>query len=48
MSRKVASVPLAALTIVVIAAAILSPRTPQPLSYHYFADHRVARNPELR
>jgi hypothetical protein len=41
MSRNAAIVSLVALTVLVIAAAVVSPRTPQPLSYHNFADHRV-------
>jgi hypothetical protein len=41
MSRKAAISALIALTVLVIAAAALSPRTPQPLSYHNFADHRA-------
>ncbi|HST11025.1 MAG TPA: hypothetical protein VLL05_11665, partial [Terriglobales bacterium] len=41
MSRKNASLALTVLTVVVIVAAILSPRTPQPLSYHNFADQRA-------
>jgi len=40
MSRKSATFALVALTVVVIVAAVLSPRTPQPLSYHNFADQR--------
>src|ERR1700757_873114 len=40
MSRKAAIFSLITLTLVVIAAALLAPRTPQPLSYHNFADHR--------
>lgn len=40
MSRKAAIFSLVTLTVVVIAAALLSPRTPQPLGYHNFADHR--------
>jgi hypothetical protein len=40
MSRKAAIFALVMLTVVVIAAALLSPRTAQPLSYHNFADHR--------
>jgi hypothetical protein len=41
MSRKAAIFSIVALTAIVIAAALLSPRTPQPLSYHNFADHRA-------
>lgn len=40
MSRKSATFALVALTLVVVVAAVLSPRTPQPLSYHNFADQR--------
>lgn len=40
MSRKSATIALVALTVVLIVAAVLSPRTPQPLSYHNFADQR--------
>jgi hypothetical protein len=40
MSRKAAIYALVTLTAVVIVAAVLSPPTPQPLSYHNFADHR--------
>jgi hypothetical protein len=41
MSRKSAIFAVATLTLVVIVAAILAPRTPQPLSYHNFADQRA-------
>ena len=41
MSRKAAIFSIVALTAIVVAAALLSPRTPQPLSYHNFADHRA-------
>jgi len=41
MSRKAAIFSIVALTAIVIAAAVLAPRTPQPLSYHNFADHRA-------
>jgi hypothetical protein len=40
MSRKAAIFALITLTLLVIAAAVLAPRTPQPLSYHNFADQR--------
>jgi dsRNA-gated channel SID-1-like protein len=40
LSRKSATSALLAVTVVVIAAAVLSPSTPQPLSYHNFADQR--------
>jgi hypothetical protein len=41
MSRGKASLALFVLTIAVVLAAVLSPRTPQPLSYHHFADQRA-------
>ena len=41
MSRKSAIFALVTLTVVVIVAALVSPRTPQPLSYHNFADQRA-------
>jgi hypothetical protein len=40
MSRGKATLALAALTIAVTLAALLTPRTPQPLSYHQFTDQR--------
>jgi hypothetical protein len=40
MSRTRAILALAFLTALVAIAALLSPRTPQPLSYHHFADQR--------
>src|SRR5579862_4671187 len=40
MSRKTAAFALITLTMLVGIAACLSPRMPQPLSYHDFADHR--------
>jgi len=40
MSRGKASLALLGLTALVAIAAFLSPRTPQPLSYHQFADQR--------
>jgi hypothetical protein len=42
MSRKNAVLVLLALTALVAIIALLFPRTPQPLSYHNFADHRAA------
>ena len=41
MSRKAAIFALVTLTIVVIAAAVFAPRSPQPFSYHNFADQRA-------
>lgn len=41
MSRGNAPLALVGLTATVIVAALLSPRTPQPLSYHQFADQRA-------
>jgi hypothetical protein len=40
MSRGKAALALVALTIAITLAALVSPRTPQPLSYHQFADQR--------
>jgi hypothetical protein len=40
MSRKTAILAFVTLTLAVAIAALLSPRTPQPLSYHQFADQR--------
>jgi hypothetical protein len=41
MSRKHAVFALLALTVAVAAIGLLAPRTPQPLSYHNFADRRA-------
>jgi len=41
MSRGKATLALVVLTVTVIVVAALSPRTPQPLSYHQFADQRT-------
>jgi hypothetical protein len=41
MSRGKASLALVGLTALVAIAAFVSPRTPQPLSYHQFADRRA-------
>jgi hypothetical protein len=41
MSRRPAIFALVSLTFLVAVAALLSPRTPQPLSYHQFADQRA-------
>lgn len=41
VSRKPGIVLLCLLTLVVVGAAILAPRVPQPLSYHNFADQRA-------
>lgn len=41
MSRTRAIFALVFLTVLVAVAALLSPRTPQPLSYHQFADQRA-------
>lgn len=41
MSRKSAALALLALTLVVALIAFFAPRTPQPLRYHSFADHRA-------
>ena len=41
MLRKNAALTLMTLTATVALVAIVSPRTPQPLSYHNFADHRA-------
>ena len=41
MSPKAAIFALVTVTVIVIAAAVLAPRTPQPLSYHNFADQRA-------
>jgi hypothetical protein len=41
MSRKHAVFALLALTVAVATIALLAPRTPQPLRYHNFADHRA-------
>jgi len=40
VSPKNAALALLTLTTVIVCAAFLAPRTPQPLSYHNFADHR--------
>src|SRR5215472_645792 len=42
MNRKGAAFALLAVTISVAIAALIAPRTPQPLSYHHFADQRAA------
>ena len=41
MNRKGAAFALLAVTISVAIAALIAPRTPQPLSYHHFADQRA-------
>jgi uncharacterized membrane protein YidH (DUF202 family) len=41
VSRKSGIILLCCLTVLVIAAIILAPRVPQPLSYHNFADQRA-------
>jgi hypothetical protein len=41
MSRTRAIVALVSLTVLIVAAALVSPRTPQPPSYHQFADQRT-------
>lgn len=41
MSRRTAILAFLSLTVAVAIVAILMPRTPQPLSYHNFADHRA-------
>jgi hypothetical protein len=41
VSRKTGIVLLCLLTLIVVVAGILSPRVPQPLSYHNFADQRA-------
>jgi hypothetical protein len=40
LPRRVGIWPFLALAVIVGAAALLAPRTPQPLSYHHFADQR--------
>jgi len=40
LPRRVGIWPFLALAVLVGAAALLAPRTPQPLSYHHFADQR--------
>jgi hypothetical protein len=40
ISRRAGSYLLVALTIAVGIACVLAPRSPQPLSYHHFADQR--------
>jgi hypothetical protein len=41
VSRKIGIILLCCLTLLVVAAIILAPRVPQPLSYHNFADQRA-------
>jgi hypothetical protein len=41
VSQKIGVILLYCLTALVLTAAILAPRFPQPLSYHNFADHRM-------
>ena len=40
LPRRVGIWPFLALAVIAGAAALLAPRTPQPLSYHHFADQR--------
>lgn len=40
LSRRTGVWVLIGVTVAVAIAAMLAPRTPQPLSYHQFADHR--------
>ncbi len=40
LSRRAGIWPFLALAVAVATAALLVPRTPQPLSYHQFADQR--------
>src|SRR5260370_15329439 len=40
LSRRAGIWPFLALAVVVATTALLVPRTPQPLSYHHFADQR--------